>query len=1704
MCGQLTKQKLKEEKLMNSRKNRFISGFLSFVMVFTLVLQVLPPIEVSAATPEAVTDEVSNVTDSSITLNGYLSKNGGYTIKEYGFAYGINNGSTKYKTFYGALEKEKNVSFVLKNLSPGDAGWYQFYVVNSNNEEHKGEYEYWEIEDEDSNPPMIDPIKSSAGTSFAYGKSTTFSTKVSDETELDEIIMYIDGDEVKSVSASGTSGSISYTTSKLDPGEHEILVEAYDAAGNDNSTDITVEVLLERPEITSPDTHTWPSDKDLTIKWDAVSGASYYLVTVTDNDVNNNTEYIYDEKKVSGSSRKITVYSDDLYGEHYLKVYIVAYSSDGIESLIGSTTFYIEPTAIIVDPDIIGFSAAGGTYDIDVYSDSNWKIENLSSFKNWITASPSSGFGDKTITLTIKKNTTAYERGAALKFTDDYETVYLRVTQAGVEQYLDVSDETLTVDYRSGNSGRIDIESNIEWSLAENTDWFSLSCKTGEGDGSFYFIVDENSTSESRTGSAWIHNSVGIVEVKLTQEGNPNISLDPQVNSITSSMNPVSVGKEFSITITTNSSTAGIQLFVKENGDKHNLGSTTAVNSQTSTTKSFVLKYTFNSTGLIEDGIYVTNTRRIYAYPIDANGNVIEDDSVGSYYDITVTPADYTLGDFTAYDTEVELGENATIGWSAASAETNDTVYYNVYIGTKTSNILLTPNKTSARSITVDSSLLKEIGAGTYAVMVIATAANHGQKQVTANITITASSVSTDITKPVINPISSSADPIIYGTSVTFSTAASDETALDKVEMYMDGSLVRTVSAADTYANISYTTSSISEGTHTVLVKAYDDAGNYNSWSQSFTVKKISSGIVHSVELSDYDFYAGSYITFTVKTSKDTTKIRLVDGSYAFSVQSSGYKDSGNYRIWTFEQYVGTVGTNRKLKVESYSGGWTGNYSETAPFTVRKNIVDVGDFEIISPASGTKHQFNASLTVTWTEPYIEPDWYVVNVSGVPSGSDLISINGNSAVISGSVFDEYGTYSISVTAQKSGYNQSETYTNVVVGCLHEDRTLVGVKYGSAVYYNTNKHSVTVIPRYSCNTCGGTFTRNEDATTEYSSHNHDVELDNNGWLCDCGYVETGTFSTWKGYLQSYENEKAYSRVLPDGSLTNWDGISKIYPQDDITVLGTKYNSWLVRYNVGSNGTKVRFVARELIDTQPYTGIDIQYITVNGSVIKCIYSSQQRTITPIYYADFYSLMQALNAQPVYVQNNHYYCQATPRDYVNGRYIYMSVDLSNYKVNNWQNVYAYTTDYNKDVIPGFCVGSYVYSGNIFIELEELMNLLSYTRLPDGSYVQPNDPRDYSAISIASRILGKSQEFDLTYDSLVNKYVGTALSDIYYGVTLQWNELEKKKINSDPDIEIIASIKESLVQAMGSLPAAQQKEADEFLKFMTDTLPDVFEYGDKATIELMFTTNFKNLTDFENHILLSQILGELGEVFKGVGLAFDIHEFWISCENLGSVTATEIYIMYCLAQNYDYNKAILANLINNAATDEMKAVYRKVDRELELYYNNLMLGILQTGATNPEIREKAVDTIAAALNVAGFSSGAVFGKINIYAAVYAAVSSYVDAALGGTKVYNAQDKIYTFKESLDILTPDLEKAITTYQNSPTTENKQNMINYAIIVGNLRCKSIDACIEFIYSQYIRNAFDYYFNDSNALWNRHSSLLDEQESIQRYMTQLGGK
>lgn len=137
---------------MNSRKNRFISGLLSFVMMFTLVIQMLPPIEVSAAdggegglgiTSPSDGDTINGFETVRIKWDKYSSadhywitikdeKTGdkpvneeysGTTYRVYSDDEVFTEDGREYKIYVAAMDEDGNV---LEN----GAAWHAIYVTN--------------------------------------------------------------------------------------------------------------------------------------------------------------------------------------------------------------------------------------------------------------------------------------------------------------------------------------------------------------------------------------------------------------------------------------------------------------------------------------------------------------------------------------------------------------------------------------------------------------------------------------------------------------------------------------------------------------------------------------------------------------------------------------------------------------------------------------------------------------------------------------------------------------------------------------------------------------------------------------------------------------------------------------------------------------------------------------------------------------------------------------------------------------------------------------------------------------------------------------------------------------------------------------------------------------------------------------------------------------------------------------------------------------------------------------------------------------------------------------------------------------------------------------------------------------------------------------------------------------------------------------
>jgi hypothetical protein len=72
---------------------------------------------------------------------------------------------------------------------------------------------------------------------------------------------------------------------------------------------------------------------------------------------------------------------------------------------------------------------------------------------------------------------------------------------------------------------------------------------------------------------------------------------------------------------------------------------------------------------------------------------------------------------------------------------------------------------------------------------------------------------------------------LVRGTStVTIKASATDNTAVTKMQLYVDNSL----QLETTNASLSYVWNVTYQGTHAIIVKAYDAAGNVRSQSLSF------------------------------------------------------------------------------------------------------------------------------------------------------------------------------------------------------------------------------------------------------------------------------------------------------------------------------------------------------------------------------------------------------------------------------------------------------------------------------------------------------------------------------------------------------------------------------------------------------------------------------------------------------------------------------------------------------------------------------------------------------------------------------------------------------------------------------------------------------------------------------------------------------
>lgn len=147
------------------------------------------------------------------------------------------------------------------------------------------------------------------------------------------------------------------------------------------------------------------------------------------------------------------------------------------------------------DTTLLEFSDKAEEQSFELLSDGSWA--SVCS-EDWFNASPASGNGDATITVSVDENTGNKERNGAISYSFGNQSIDVEIHQLG--KYFNIDDEAFEFDSHGG-SHTISLSTNESWTaqIADNADWLSLSSEAGDGEAEIILSVKDNPSVNSRS-----------------------------------------------------------------------------------------------------------------------------------------------------------------------------------------------------------------------------------------------------------------------------------------------------------------------------------------------------------------------------------------------------------------------------------------------------------------------------------------------------------------------------------------------------------------------------------------------------------------------------------------------------------------------------------------------------------------------------------------------------------------------------------------------------------------------------------------------------------------------------------------------------------------------------------------------------------------------------------------------------------------------------------------------------------------------------------------------------------------------------------------------------------------------------------------------------------------------------------------------------
>ncbi len=195
--------------------------------------------------------------------------------------------------------------------------------------------------------------------------------------------------------------------------------------------------------------------------------------------------------------------------------------------------------ALTVSPTTQSVAATAGNFPVTVTSNIAWSV---SSNAAWLTASPTSGAGDGSVSASYSANTGA-ERTGILTFSGSGLTQTVTVTQAAAAS-LTVAPSNQSVSAAAG-SANVTVTANIAWTVSSNAAWLTPSPSSGSNNGTVVASFTAN-TGAARTGTLTFTGGGITRTATITQAAPPSLSVTPITQSVGTAAG------SFSITVSSN------------------------------------------------------------------------------------------------------------------------------------------------------------------------------------------------------------------------------------------------------------------------------------------------------------------------------------------------------------------------------------------------------------------------------------------------------------------------------------------------------------------------------------------------------------------------------------------------------------------------------------------------------------------------------------------------------------------------------------------------------------------------------------------------------------------------------------------------------------------------------------------------------------------------------------------------------------------------------------------------------------------------------------------------------------------------------------------------------------------------------------------------------------------------------------------------